>query len=56
MKIFKYLKINMTNSVFHLDFQGPDMDYVDVVLGYSWMELFGIVKINVKNKFLKYWN
>jgi hypothetical protein len=31
------------------------MAHVDIVLGYPWMELVGIVNINVQMKFLKLW-
>ena len=32
-----------------------DMDDVDIVLGYPWMDLVGTININVQNKFLKLW-
>jgi hypothetical protein len=37
------------------DFHAINMVDEDIVLGYPWMELVGIVNINVKNKFLKLW-
>lgn len=31
------------------------MDDADIALGHPWMELVGIVNINVENKFLNIW-
>jgi hypothetical protein len=53
VQIFKYLKITMDNYALHSDFYALDMTYVDIVLGYPWMELVGTVNINRKMKFLK---
>jgi len=35
---FKDLKITMDKYVFHSDFYAMDMDEVDIVLGYPWLE------------------
>ena len=43
----------MDNYVLHSNFYAIDMDDVDIVLGYPWMNLVGIVNINVQKKFLK---
>jgi len=37
----------MDKYVLHGDFYTSDMDNMDVVLGYPWMELVSIVNINV---------
>jgi hypothetical protein len=54
-QFFKYLNIIMDKYVLHSIFYAIDMDDVDIVLGYSWMDLVGTVNINVKKKFLKLW-
>jgi hypothetical protein len=55
VQIFKYLKITMDKYVLHSDFYAMDMDEVDIVLGYPWIESVGTININVQNKFLKLW-
>ena len=55
VQIFKDLKITMDKYVLHSDFYAMDMDEVDIVLGYPWIESVGTININVKNKFLKLW-
>jgi hypothetical protein len=55
VQIFKYLKVIMDKYVLHSDFYVMDMDEVDIVLGYPWIESVGTININVKNKFLKLW-
>ena len=45
----------MDTYVFHSNFYAIDMDDVDVVLGYPWMDSIGTVNINVQKKFLKLW-
>ena len=37
----------------HSDIYAMDMDEVDIILGYPWIELVGIINIYVKKKFLK---
>jgi hypothetical protein len=54
-QIFKDLKITMDKYVLHLDFYAIDMDEVDIVLGYPWIESVGTININVQKKFLKLW-
>ena len=39
----------------HSEFYSLDMDGVDVVLGYPWMQSVGTININAENKFLKLW-
>jgi hypothetical protein len=53
VQIFKYLKITMDKYVLHSDFYAMDMDEVDIVLGYPWIESVGTININVQKKFLK---
>jgi hypothetical protein len=55
VQVFKDLNISMDKYVFHSNFHVIDMDNVDVVLGYPWMDLIGIISINVQKKFLKQW-
>ena len=55
VQVFKDLKVTMDKYVLHLNFYDVDMDDVDVVLGYPWMESIGTININVKKKFLKLW-
>ena len=43
----------MDKYVLHGDFYTSDMDNMDVVLGYPWMESVGTININVQKKFLK---
>ena len=45
----------MDKYVLHSAFYSLDMDGVDVVLGYLWMQSVGTVNINVENKFVKIW-
>jgi hypothetical protein len=55
VQIFKDLKITMDKYVLHSNFYAMDMDEVDIVLGYPWIESVGTININVKKKFLKLW-
>jgi hypothetical protein len=55
VQFFKDLKLSVDKYVLHSNFYAIDMDDVDIVLGYPWMNLVGIVNINVQNKFLKLW-
>jgi hypothetical protein len=52
---FKYLKLSMEKYVLHSYFYAIDMDDVDIVLGYPWIDSMGTININVQNKFLKLW-
>ena len=45
----------MDKYVFHSNFCAIDMDDVDIVLGYPWMDSIGTVNINVQKKFLNLW-
>ena len=45
----------MDKYVLHSNFFAIDMDDVDVVLGYPWMNSIGTVNINLQKKFLKLW-
>ena len=45
----------MDKYVLHSYFEALDMGDEDIVLGHHWIELVGIININVKNKFLKIW-
>jgi hypothetical protein len=55
VQIFKYLNISMDKYVFHYDFHVINMDDVDIVLGYPWMDSVGTININLQKKFLKLW-
>jgi hypothetical protein len=55
VQIFKDLNITMDKYVLHSYFYVMDMDEVDIVLGYPWIESVGTININVKKKFLKLW-
>jgi hypothetical protein len=55
VQIFKDLKIAMDKYVLHSNFYAMDMDEVDIVLGYPWIESVGTININVQKKFLKLW-
>jgi hypothetical protein len=55
IQIFKYLKLTMDKYVLHSDFHAIDMNDVDIILGYPWMESIGIININVQKKFIKIW-
>ena len=55
VQIFKDLKITMDKYVLHLDFHAMDMDEVDIVLGYPWIESVCTININVQRNFFKLW-
>jgi hypothetical protein len=55
VQIFKDLKVSMDKYVLHSYFYVMDMDEVDIVLGYPWIESVGTININVQKKFLKLW-
>jgi hypothetical protein len=55
VQIFKDLKITMDKYVLHSYFYAMDMNEVDIVLGYPWIESVGTININVQKKFLKLW-
>jgi hypothetical protein len=55
VQIFKDLNITMDKYVLHSNFYAMDMDEVDIVLGYPWIESMGTININVQKKFLKLW-
>jgi hypothetical protein len=55
VQVYKDLKLSMDKYVLHGDFYASDMDNMDVVLGYPWMESVGTININVQKKFLKLW-
>ena len=45
----------MDKYALHPHFYVIDMDGVEVVLGYPWMDLSGRININVQKKFMKLW-
>lgn len=53
--VYKDLNISMDKYVLHGDYYASEMDNMDVVLGYPWMESVGTININVQKKFLKLW-
>ena len=55
VQVFKDLKITMDKYALHSDFHAIDMDNVDIVLGYPWMQSVGTINLNVEKKFLKLW-
>jgi hypothetical protein len=55
VQIFKDLNITMDKYVLHSYFHATDMDDLDIVLGYPWIESVGTININVQKKFLKLW-
>jgi hypothetical protein len=55
VQIFKDLKFSIDKYVLHSDFYVMNMDKVDIVLGYPWIESVGTININVQKKFLKLW-
>lgn len=50
---FKDLKLTMDKYVLDFDFYALDMEDVNVVLAYPWMDLVGTISLNVWNKILK---
>ena len=55
MEIFELLNVSMGNNVFHSNFHVQDMDNVDMVLHYPWLDSVGTVNLDVQKKFLKLW-
>ena len=53
VQLFKDLKLTMDKYVLHSGFYALDMKYVDIILGYPWMDSIGTININVHNNFLK---
>ena len=47
VQVYKDLKISMDKYVLHGDFYTSEIDNMDVVLGYPWMESMGTININV---------
>ena len=45
----------MDKYVLNSNFCAIDMDDVDVVLGYPWIDSIGTININVQKKFLNLW-
>jgi hypothetical protein len=45
----------MEKCEFHSNFHAINMNGVDFILGYHWMESIGIVNVNVQKDFLKIW-
>ena len=55
MEICKDLNIFVGNYVLHSNLHARDMDNVDLVLGYPWIKLVGIININANKQFMKLW-
>jgi hypothetical protein len=55
IQFFKDLKITTDKYVLHSDFHAIDMNDVNIILGYPWMESVSTVNVNVQKKFLKIW-
>jgi hypothetical protein len=45
----------MDKYLLHSIFYAMDMDEVEIVLGYPWIESMGTIDINVQKKFLILW-
>ena len=45
----------MDKYALHSDFYALDIDDVNVILGYPWMQSMGTVTINAEKNFLKLW-
>ena len=45
----------MDKYVLNPNFHIIDMDYVDIILAYPWMDIIVIVNTNVQKKFMKLW-
>jgi len=43
VQIFKDFKITMDKYLLHSHFHATNMDYVDIVLGYPWIDLVGTI-------------
>ena len=55
VQLFKELKLAMDKYALHYDFHAIDMDNVDIVLGYRWMQSVGTINPKIEKKFLKLW-
>jgi len=55
VQIFKDLNVTMDNYVLHSNFCAIDINVVDIILGYPWMETIGTVNINLEKEFVKLW-
>ena len=53
VQIFRGFQVSMGNYMLHSSFHARDMDNMDLVLGYPWMQLVDAININVENKFSK---
>ena len=51
VQVFKDLKVTMDKYVLHSNFCAIDMDDVDVVLGYLWMDSIGTIISMCKRNF-----
>ena len=51
VQVFKDLKVTIDNYVFHSNLYALDMDEVDVILGYPWMDSIDTVNINFQRCF-----
>jgi hypothetical protein len=47
VQIFKYLNLSMDKYMLHSYFYVMDMDEVDIILEYPWIESMGTININV---------
>jgi hypothetical protein len=54
-QIVEDLEITMDKYELHSDLCALNMDEVDIVLRYLWIESMGTININVEKKFLKLW-
>ena len=52
VQIFKYLRVSMDKYVLHSNFCVLDMDNMNIISGYPWMDSIGIVNINVQKKLM----
>ena len=47
LKILEYLNITIDEYALNLYLNAIDMDNVDIVLGYPWMDSVGTININM---------
>ena len=52
VQIYKNMKVTMDKYIFCSYFYALDMDEVDVILGYPWMDSIGTINISVQKKLL----
>ena len=54
VQVVKNINITIDKYVLHSSFYVVNINDVDIVLGYPWMDSVGTVNINVKKLFFEY--